>query len=372
MNEKREMQNLLNRSLSGLQEDPFLARRVIAQGKEEPEMKKLSVSMILVIVLLCIIISALAANSIFGWVDFFKTKEGTRVPAAAQEIMKDSGGQTRMAGPVEFTVYEMYSDKNIAMVSTKVSLAEGEKGLVCMDPDGAIGANGGENGKAAAARLGITDPMVTWAEAANRMNLPLYIAEVSLEVPEEYYGSEEMGDPLFNEDSSMTLFAVQPLNGRIAEEELRCKLELYVRKEDPDAAGREEPICDEMELTIPVSPVTEACEYRIDREYVSNGMKLTSVRAELTPSGLYLYADFIAEEGTKNKGQYIPVWYNADGKEYDWGMTETYDTDTGDWPVIHTFGAIPEDKIPDILILSLEDDNAPEGSEPALRVELKK
>ena len=110
MNEKREMQNLLNRSLSGLQEDPFLARRVIAQGKEEPEMKKLSVSMILVIVLLCIIISALAANSIFGWVDFFKTKEGTRVPAAAQEIMKDSGGQTRMAGPAQAGLLR-YSDQ---------------------------------------------------------------------------------------------------------------------------------------------------------------------------------------------------------------------------------------------------------------------
>ena len=63
MNEKREMQNLLNRSLSGLKEDPFLARRVIAQGKEEPEMKKkISFAFILAMVLLALLTVAAVAE----------------------------------------------------------------------------------------------------------------------------------------------------------------------------------------------------------------------------------------------------------------------------------------------------------------------
>ena len=40
MDEKRRIQEKLNHSLSGLKEDPFLAQRVIAQAKGEPEMKK--------------------------------------------------------------------------------------------------------------------------------------------------------------------------------------------------------------------------------------------------------------------------------------------------------------------------------------------
>ena len=63
MNEKREMQNLLNRSLSGLKEDPFLARRVIAQGKEEPEMKKkISFAFIIAMVLLALLTAAAVAE----------------------------------------------------------------------------------------------------------------------------------------------------------------------------------------------------------------------------------------------------------------------------------------------------------------------
>ena len=43
MDEKRKMQEILNHSLSGLKENPFLSQRVIAQAKgEEPVKKKLS------------------------------------------------------------------------------------------------------------------------------------------------------------------------------------------------------------------------------------------------------------------------------------------------------------------------------------------
>ena len=52
MDDKRKMQNILNHSLSGLQENPFLAQRVIAQAKgEKPVKRKLSLALVLCIVL---------------------------------------------------------------------------------------------------------------------------------------------------------------------------------------------------------------------------------------------------------------------------------------------------------------------------------
>ena len=49
---KRLLQSAIDHRLSGLQENPFLARRIIAAAKGElPMKKKLSVSLILVLVL---------------------------------------------------------------------------------------------------------------------------------------------------------------------------------------------------------------------------------------------------------------------------------------------------------------------------------
>ena len=344
--------------------------------KEEEPVRRAAISTLCIAV--CIIIAAtavaMAAGSIFGWIDFFKTSDGSRVPKAAQEIMQNSGGQTYTISPVVFTVHEMYSDKNILMVSTQVSIADGEKAIICVEPCEAIGANG-ENGRAVAQQLGV-EPVTTWVEAAKQLNLPLYKVEALAEAPAEFYGSEAFYDPLFNNDGSLTFFSVQPLNGKVASEQLDCQIWLFVEKvnlEDPEAG---EAANEYMSLTVPVAPVMATHSYTLKEEYVSYGMKLITVNAELLPSGLYLYADFLANdemtvEDFYEKGQFIPEWYNAEGKRYDWGMTETYIISTDEWPVIHTEGVIPEERIPDVLILSLVDDNTAAGSETAPRIELK-
>lgn len=66
MDEKRKMQAILNHSLSGLKENPFLAQRVIAQGKGEKPMKKKSMSLILALVIVCLCVTALAAGIVFS------------------------------------------------------------------------------------------------------------------------------------------------------------------------------------------------------------------------------------------------------------------------------------------------------------------
>lgn len=64
MDEKRKVQEILNHSLSGLKENPFLSQRVFEQGKiEEPVKKKISFALVCIITALLIgSITALAAG----------------------------------------------------------------------------------------------------------------------------------------------------------------------------------------------------------------------------------------------------------------------------------------------------------------------
>ena len=64
MDDKKKMQDVLNHSLSGLQENPFLSQRVIAQAKgEEPVKKRISIGVIIIAAVLLIgTMTALAAG----------------------------------------------------------------------------------------------------------------------------------------------------------------------------------------------------------------------------------------------------------------------------------------------------------------------
>ena len=63
---KEEAQEALNRSLSGLQEDPWLAQRVIASEKEEYKVKKLSGAALVLVVILGIVVMMLVSKKIGG------------------------------------------------------------------------------------------------------------------------------------------------------------------------------------------------------------------------------------------------------------------------------------------------------------------
>ena len=67
LNAKQIVQRVIDNSLSGIQDDPWMAKRVLANAKgEEPVVKKISTSMILVIVLLCLATTAIAAGIIYN------------------------------------------------------------------------------------------------------------------------------------------------------------------------------------------------------------------------------------------------------------------------------------------------------------------
>ena len=203
---------------------PSLQYQIARKAKgEEPVVKKISTTVVLVAVLLAITVVALAAGSlIFGWVDFYKDGYNVDVPDAAQQVMTNNDQDIVTLGPATFTVREKYIDPWTALTSTVVTLNNSSNALLTGDdPFDPIGANG-ENGRVVAQRLGV-DPMITWAEAAKKLNLTLYSVRAQLEVPEELSDGEVMEDVMFNEDGSVTCFCMPLLNGTAKGESLLGK-----------------------------------------------------------------------------------------------------------------------------------------------------
>ena len=85
--EQQKVQKAMNTTLSGLQEDPWLTQRVLANAKgEEPVKKKLSVSAILVIVLVAVSITAALA---VGWVSNIGEMYNMNDNTERQELLKN-------------------------------------------------------------------------------------------------------------------------------------------------------------------------------------------------------------------------------------------------------------------------------------------
>ena len=74
------------------------------------------------------------------------------------------------------------------------------------------------------------------------------------------------------------------------------------------------------------------------------------------------YADFC-------ESQLIPAWYDAEGQRYGWGINDSYisTVNEADWPKVTMLGMISVDKIPDTLVMALEDDYIPDkGTAPRI------
>ena len=358
---------------------PSLQYQIARKAKgEEPVVKKISTTVVLVAVLLAITVVALAAGSlIFGWVDFYKDGYNVDVPDAARQVMTNNDQDIVTLGPATFTVREKYIDPWTALTSTVVTLNNSSNALLTGDdPFDPIGANG-ENGRVVAQRLGV-DPMITWAEAAKKLNLTLYSVRAQLEVPEELSDGEVMEDVMFNEDGSVTCFCMPLLNGTAKGESIDCQIFLRVLEvnvdepeNQPDSQRITQPI------RIPLQMPSETHTYEVTQEFPEAGLTLTGIRAELTPAGVYLFADLTAHEGMTlddyaDNGQWVPVLYSADGKRYGGGLNLSVYEETENWPQLTLMRLHSMDSIPDTMIFVLEHDIEEPEAALAMQVILKK
>ena len=135
MDDKRKMQSILNHSLSGLKENPFLAQRVIAQAKgEKPVKRKISIALVLCIVLgIAIIGTACALLASSQVADFFRQYWNHDLGDWLQEGKIAQIGESVTVGDVFFTLDEVvYRDRGIYGVGT-ARPADPQNVLVPMD-----------------------------------------------------------------------------------------------------------------------------------------------------------------------------------------------------------------------------------------------
>ena len=84
--EQERVQKAVNHSLSHVQEDPWLAQRVLAHAKgEEPMVKKVSLAFIILLVLSVITITALAAGILYNQ-DWYYNNRGSALRDHQPEI----------------------------------------------------------------------------------------------------------------------------------------------------------------------------------------------------------------------------------------------------------------------------------------------
>ena len=116
MDDKRKMQNILNHSLSGLKENPFLAQRIIAQAKgEKPVKRKISLALVLCIVLgIAAIGTACALLASSQVANFFRQYWGKDMGDWLEEGKIAQVGESVTVGDVVFTLDEVvYRDRGI-------------------------------------------------------------------------------------------------------------------------------------------------------------------------------------------------------------------------------------------------------------------
>ncbi len=331
--------------------------------KEEEPVKRITIRTVLIAaaIILVTMAVAIAAGQFFGWNDFFSIFYGnTRVPQAAQEIMAASKEETFTVGPATFRIQERYADKHTALASVQVTMTDGSLALMTMSgqQEDPLEANG-ENGRNYAKLLGV-DPSLSWIEAAKELNCPLYIMRGILDLDSEYWGGEEAEDVLYDASGNFVYYSMQMLDGSKVGDTLPLRFYLRVAEVDLGTGEeQDEALTERPELMIDVSPAMETITYELPENYTAYGLKLDAVWGELTPAGLYLFTDFTAGENADIDEFRCPVWTDADGKEYSFGLNMSYDVDVESWPKVHMMGLISVDSIPDTLIMTMPgDENA--------------
>ena len=378
---KRDMENLdLRNAFKPTPDKCHDALMTAARSvKEEEPVKRATIRTILIAA--CIILAtmaiAVAATNSFGWKDFFEIFYGetNAVPDEAQKIMDSTEEQVFVLGPVTYTVQSLFADEHKAMVTTRITATDGSMALFSSDisEDDCLNSNG-ENGEALAQRLGV-DPDLTWTAAAKQLNCPLYRIYTGLYFDEKYRYTDGMSDTLYDDEGQLVYFNMWETSLHM-KDSVPVKIIFHQWEIDPETGMEISEQRSEADLTIPVSVITETADYRFKDNNAGFGLLLDSVSAKRNASGVYLYADFTAQEGMTEDDfmecQVFPVWLHENGEKYPEGMSMSWGFETDQWPHISATSLITVDHIPGRIWIQLVDDNAGPEDEPAPRIELNK
>ena len=362
-----EFHNSIDRQLSGLKPDPWLAQHIMASAKEEEPVKKFTVSTALIVVLIVIatLTTALAASVLFGWTDFYSFE----IPKTAQEILNATEPKDYQVGPITFTVNELLTDGHIALCSATSHVTDGSSAVLSEEVYDAVGANG-DNGEALAQKWNLS-PDTRWIDAAHIMNLPFYRVSISVNVPEECHDGEDMGDAMWDEKGNCVSYYMAALNSLQVGETLPIKLHFQVWQYDPQSIEPQsifEDVVDEAKemsywedtfeitLTVP-APIAEKT-YMPEQPYdFENGLTLNSVTAQQTVAGAYVVGQFTLRDGFNFNDAYSGEldFLDATGEEIPWGMAESGIIEYDQLPKVEWGAMLNLEVLPEEMVLSLDE-----------------
>lgn len=362
-----EFHNSIDRQLSGLKPDPWLAQHIMASAKEEEPVKKFTVSTALIVVLIVIatLTTALAASALFGWTDFYSFE----IPKTAQEILNATEPKDYQVGPITFTVNELLTDGHIALCSATSHVTDGSSAVLSEEVYDAVGANG-DNGEALAQKWNLS-PDTRWIDAAHIMNLPFYRVSISVNVPEECHDGEDMSDAMWDEKGNCVSYYMAALNSLQVGETLPIKLHFQVWQYDPQSIEPQsifEDVVDEAKemsywedtfeitLTVP-APIAEKT-YMPEQPYdFENGLTLNSVTAQQTVAGAYVVGQFTLRDGFNFNDAYSGEldFLDATGEEIPWGMAESGIIEYDQLPKVEWGAMLNLEVLPEEMVVSLDE-----------------
>lgn len=362
-----EFHNSIDRQLSGLKPDPWLAQHIMASAKEEEPVKKFAVSTALIVVLIVIatLTTALAASALLGWTDFYSFE----IPKTAQEILNATEPKDYQVGPITFTVNELLTDGHIALCSATSHVTDGSSAVLSEEVYDAVGANG-DNGEALAQKWNLS-PDTRWIDAAHIMNLPFYRISISVNVPEECHDGEDMGDAMWDEKGNCVSYYMAALNSLQVGETLPIKLHFQVWQYDPQSIEPQsifEDVVDkakemsywedtfEITLTVP-APIAEKT-YMPEQPYdFENGLTLNSVTAQQTVAGAYVVGQFTLRDGFNFNDAYSGEldFLDATGEEIPWGMAESGIIECDQLPKVEWGAMLNLEVLPEEMVVSLDE-----------------
>lgn len=362
-----EFHNSIDRQLSGLKPDPWLAQHIMASAKEEEPVKKFTVSTALIVVLIVIatLTTALAASALLGWTDFYSFE----IPKTAQEILNATEPKDYQVGPITFTVNELLTDGHIALCSATSHVTDGSSAVLSEEVYDAVGANG-DNGEALAQKWNLS-PDTRWIDAAHIMNLPFYRVSISVNVPEECHDGEDMSDAMWDEKGNCVSYYMAALNSLQVGETLPIKLHFQVWQYDPQSIEPQsifEDVVDEAKemsywedtfeitLTVP-APIAEKT-YMPEQPYdFENGLTLNSVTAQQTVAGAYVVGQFTLRDGFNFNDAYSGEldFLDATGEEIPWGMAESGIIEYDQLPKVEWGAMLNLEVLPEEMVVSLDE-----------------
>ena len=362
-----EFHDSIDRQLSGLKPDPWLAQHIMASAKEEEPVKKFTVRTALIVALIVIatLTTALAASVLLGWTDF----SSFEIPKTAQEILNATEPKDYQVGPITFTVNELLTDGHIALCSATSHMTDGSSAVISEEVYDAVGANG-DNGEALAQKWDLS-PDTRWIDAAHIMNLPFFRVSISVNVPEECHDGEDMGDAMWDEKGNCVSYYMAALNSLHVGETLPIKLHFQVWEYDPQSiepSSVMEDVVDEAKqinhwedtfeitLTVP-APIAEKTYWPVEPFDFENGLTLNSVTAQQTVAGAYVVGQFTLRDGFNFNDAYSGEldFLDATGEEITWGMAESGIIEYDQLPKVEWGAMLNLEILPEEIVVSLDE-----------------